>query len=294
MVNLIHINKILSQLPPAVVQAWQPHFESVNLEPGQILCEPGRPLGHLYFPLTAIVSWIYVLENGSTTEVAMTGREGVVGIYLLMGDTHTNNRALVQKGGSAIRIKLHVVLDSMLAGHPVQALFLRYVRAFISHMTQVSVCHRHHTLEQQLSCMFLLTLDRQDDNDMAMTHEMLANLLGVRREGRICCLEPSHTERAGGHEQAAHAQQLHEITTMRVERTDGGRRHLGRLGRRGHPRQSRLGAHRVASAAALMAARMRGYVPHRQMWPFMAVSISASLGVLFFASSVAACMIWPL
>lgn len=179
----IHLNKIISFLPSAVVTEWAPHFEHVDLKLGQVLYEPGRILGHLYFPLTAIVSWVRILENGASTKVAITGREGVVGIYLLMGAAQTLNRAIVQKAGSAIRLRLSVVLGSFNQGNAVQNILLRYTQTLFNQMAQGSVCHRHHSLEQQLCCMLLLTLDRQDDNTIVLTHELLASLLGVRREG---------------------------------------------------------------------------------------------------------------
>lgn len=179
----INLNKIISFLPSAVVTEWAPHFEHVDLKLGQVLYEPGRILGHLYFPLTAIVSWVRILENGASTKVAITGREGVVGIYLLMGAAQTLNRAIVQKAGSALRLRLSVVLNSFNQGNAVQNILLRYTQTLFNQMAQGSVCHRHHSLEQQLCCMLLLTLDRQDDNTIVLTHELLASLLGVRREG---------------------------------------------------------------------------------------------------------------
>jgi len=179
----INLNKIISFLSPAVIREWAPHFEQVELKLGQVLYEPGRVLGHLYFPLTSIVSWVRILENGAATKVAITGREGVVGIYLLMGAEQTLNRAIVQKAGSALRMRLSAVLNNFHHGNEVQRIFLRYTQTLFNQMAQGSVCHRHHSLEQQLCCMLLLTLDRQDSNTIALTHELLASLLGVRREG---------------------------------------------------------------------------------------------------------------
>lgn len=179
----IRLNKIISFLPANILNEWTPHFEHVELELGQVLYEPGRALGHLYFPITAIVSWVRILENGASTKVAITGREGVVGIYLLMGAEQTLNRAIVQKAGSALRLRLSVVLGNFNHGHEVQRIFLNYTQTLFNQMAQGSVCHRHHTLEQQLCCMLLLTLDRQDSPTIVLTHELLASLLGVRREG---------------------------------------------------------------------------------------------------------------
>jgi CRP-like cAMP-binding protein len=179
----IRLNKIISFLPSAIIDEWAPDFEHIDLQLGQVLYEPGRVLGHLYFPLTAIVSWVRILENGASTKVAITGREGVVGIYLLMGAEQTLNRAIVQKPGSALRLRLSAVLNKFNHGNEVQRIFLRYTQTLFNQMAQGSVCHRHHSLEQQLCCMLLLTLDRQDSPTIVLTHELLASLLGVRREG---------------------------------------------------------------------------------------------------------------
>lgn len=181
--NIYKLNKIIDTLPPGIFDEWGPHFELIDLTVGQVLHEPGRMVSHLHFPLTAIVSWVRVLENGDSTQVAMTGKEGVVGIYLLMGATHTHNRAVVQKAGAAIRLKLSVVLGSFNQGNSLQLLFLKYTQTLFTQIAQVSVCHRHHTLEQQLCRMLLLILERQDAHDIAMTHELMASQLGVRREG---------------------------------------------------------------------------------------------------------------
>lgn len=176
-------NKIISFLAPAIIDEWMPHFEWVHLEMGQVLHEPGRPLGHMYFPTTAIVSFLRPLTKGNATEVAVTGREGVIGMSPLLGSTQTIHRALVQKAGSFIRIRSNVVIDSFSQVNTVQKLILVYIRTLMTHMSQVSVCHKHHTLEQQLSRLLMLTLDRQNDNNIELTHEFLAILLGVRREG---------------------------------------------------------------------------------------------------------------
>lgn len=183
MQTTLNTNKIIGFLSDSAFEEWAPYFEPVDLALGQVLFEPGRIIGHLYFPLTAIVSWVHVLENGASTEIAITGREGVVGIYLLMGAAQTNNRAIVQKAGSAIRIRLSVVLNSFNQGNVVQKVFLRYAQNLMNQVSQVSVCNRHHSLEQQLCRMLLLTLDRQDSNTIVLTHELMASLLGVRREG---------------------------------------------------------------------------------------------------------------
>ena len=150
---------------------------------GKVIYEPGSILSHMYFPTTAIVSWVYVLENGASTEIAMTGREGVVGMYMLMGGGKSHNQAIVQTAGQAIRIPVKLVMDTFSQGHQVQSIFWLFTRGLITQMAQIAVCHRHHTVDQQLSRMLLLTLDRMDDNTIVMTHEVIASLLGVRREG---------------------------------------------------------------------------------------------------------------
>jgi CRP-like cAMP-binding protein len=176
-------NNILNLLPEATYQSWVPYFENVELAMGQVLYAPGSTLSHMYFPTTAIVSWVYVLENGATTEIAMTGREGVIGMYMLMGGGKTHNQAIVQTAGQAIRIPVHVVLHTFSQEQQVQSLFWMFTRALITQMAQIAVCHRHHTLDQQLCRMLLLILKRIDGNTIVMTHEVIASLLGVRREG---------------------------------------------------------------------------------------------------------------
>ncbi len=176
-------NNILNLLPEATYQSWVPYFENVELAMGQVLYAPGSTLSHMYFPTTAIVSWVYVLENGATTEIAMTGREGVIGMYMLMGGGKTHNQAIVQTAGQAIRIPVHVVLHTFSQEQQVQSLFWMFTRALITQMAQIAVCHRHHTLDQQLCRMLLLILKRIDGNTVVMTHEVIASLLGVRREG---------------------------------------------------------------------------------------------------------------
>ncbi len=144
---------------------------------------PGKTLNHIWFPTTAIVSWIYLLENGASTEVAMTGREGLIGLYLLLGSDRSSNTALVHTTGEAVRIRADVVMDSVRQDAGVQRLIFAYAQALITQMAQASVCHRHHNLEQQLCRLLLLTLDRLEGDTLHMTQELIASLLGVRREG---------------------------------------------------------------------------------------------------------------
>ena len=176
-------NNILALLPQSHYQAWAPYLELVSLEVGQVLYEPGTCKTHVYFPTTAIVSWVYMLANGASTEVAMTGREGMLGMYLIMGGVNYHNRAIVQTAGQAVRVPLHMVRNSFTHDKEVQSIFLHYMQSLITQMAQTSVCHQHHSLDQQLCRMLLLTLDRMDGNHIVMTHEIMSALLGVRREG---------------------------------------------------------------------------------------------------------------
>lgn len=158
-------------------------METVTLPMGKVLYEPGSILSHIHFPTTAIASCVYVLENGASTEIAMAGCEGVVGMYQLLGGGKCHNRTIVQTAGQAIRMPMSVVLRSFNDDHEVHRIFLLYIQALITQMAQIAVCHRHHTLDQQLCRMLLLTLQRMDDDTIVLTHEVMANLLGVRREG---------------------------------------------------------------------------------------------------------------
>ena len=176
-------NGLISLLPGPTLAEWTPHFERVELSLGQRLFDRSHTQEHLYFPLTAIVSWLNTLQNGSSTEVAITGREGMAGIFLLMGATQTQSNAFVQKAGSALRIRLSVVQESFDQNTDVQKIFLRFTRTVLTQLAQSTVCYRHHSLEQQLCRKLLHTLDRQDGEIILMTHELLAQALGVRREG---------------------------------------------------------------------------------------------------------------
>jgi CRP-like cAMP-binding protein len=175
-------NHILNALPEPLYATWHAHFEEVFLAEGQVLIEPGTSTGHVYFPLDAIVSWRYGLENGDSTEIAMVGSEGMVGLYLLLGKHSTFNQAVVQSAGHAIRMRLHVVLNSFNQGPDVQRLLLFFAHSLIHQMGQGSVCRQHHSIEQQLCRWLLMILDRQRSWQVHKTHEALSQLLGVRRE----------------------------------------------------------------------------------------------------------------
>lgn len=176
-------NQVLALLPESIFAAWSEHLEVVDLAMGKVLFEDGPWPSHVYFPTSAIVSFVYVLENGASAEVAMTGREGMAGMYLLMGGGKSHNRAIVHTPGQAVRLPLKVLQDSFKQNTEVQSIFLRFMQALITQMAQIAVCHRHHTLEQQLCRMLLLVLDRLDGHTIVMTHEVISQLLGVRREG---------------------------------------------------------------------------------------------------------------
>jgi CRP-like cAMP-binding protein len=176
-------NRLLAALPESEWQRWLPELESVAMPLGQVLYESGATLSHVYFPTTAIVSLLYVMENGSSAEIAVVGNEGIVGISLFMGGESTPSRAVVQSAGSGFRLKAPLVKDEFNRGGPVLHLLLRYTQALITQMAQTAVCNRHHSLDQQLCRWLLLSLDRLENNELVMTQELIANMLGVRREG---------------------------------------------------------------------------------------------------------------
>jgi CRP-like cAMP-binding protein len=175
-------NHLLAALPPAEWKRWQPQLELVTLPLGEVLYESGVTLSHVYFPTTAIVSLLYVLENGSSAEIAVVGNEGIVGISLFMGGESTPSRAVVQSAGSGFRMKAQTVKEEFLRP-PVLHLLLRYTQALITQMSQTAVCNRHHSLDQQLCRWLLLSLDRLHGDELIMTQELISNMLGVRREG---------------------------------------------------------------------------------------------------------------
>ena len=176
-------NHLLAALPAAELQRWLPELEWVNLPLGQVLCEPGRTLSHVYFPATAIVSLLYLTESGATAEIAGVGREGIVGISSFMGGEFTPNQAVVQSAGYGFRLKVSAIKEAFNRSGPVMQLLLRYTQALITQVAQTAVCNRHHCLDQQLSRLLLLSLDRLQGSELEMTQELIANRLGVRREG---------------------------------------------------------------------------------------------------------------
>lgn len=178
-----HGNDLLKALPLADWLRWQPLLEPVDLPLGKVLYESGRKLGYVYFPSTAIVSLLYVMEDGSSAEIAVVGREGVVGIALFMGGESTTSRAVIQSAGQGVRLKAASIKDEFNRSGPVMHLLLRYTQALITQMAQTAVCNRHHSLDQQLCRWLLLSLDRLQGTELVMTQELIANMLGVRREG---------------------------------------------------------------------------------------------------------------
>lgn len=173
----------MAALPDAQYRRWLPQLESVDLPLGHVLYESGKKLSHVYFPTTVVISLLYVLENGSSTEIAVVGNEGLVGISLFMGGGSTPSRAVVQSAGHSFRLNAKDLQDGFDRGGPVQHLLLRYTQALISQMSQTAVCNRHHTLDQQLCRWLLVSLDRLEGDELVMTQELIANMLGVRREG---------------------------------------------------------------------------------------------------------------
>jgi CRP-like cAMP-binding protein len=176
-------NFLLAALPDAEWQRWRYSVERVEMPLGQVLYEAGSTLTHVYFPTTSIVSLLYVMENGASAEIAVVGNEGLVGVSLFMGGESTPSRAVVQSAGYGLRLKAQLMKDEFDRAGPVLHLLLRYTQALITQMAQTAACNRHHTLDQQLCRWLLLSLDRLRVNELAMTQELIANMLGVRREG---------------------------------------------------------------------------------------------------------------
>ena len=178
-----HENHLLAALPTYIQQSWLPQLEPVQMPLGEVLYESGVTLGHVYFPTTAIVSLLYVMEDGASAEIAVVGNEGIVGISLFMGGESTPSRAVVQSAGQGFRLKAQVLKEEFNRAGPVLHLLLRYTQALITQMAQTAVCNRHHSLDQQLCRWLLLSLDRLQGDELVMTQELIANMLGVRREG---------------------------------------------------------------------------------------------------------------
>ena len=177
------LNDLLAALPRAEWERWLPQLELVQMPLGKVLYESGSKMSHVYFPTTSIVSLLYVMEDGASAEIAVVGHEGIVGISLFMGGSSTPSRAVVQSAGMGYRLQASLMMQEFNRAGPVLHLLLRYTQALITQMAQTAVCNRHHSLDQQLCRWLLLSLDRLSGNDLVMTQELIANMLGVRREG---------------------------------------------------------------------------------------------------------------
>jgi CRP-like cAMP-binding protein len=176
-------NHLLAALSPDDRQRWDGQLEVVNLTLGQVLYESGTKMRYGYFPTTAIVSLLYVLENGASAEIAIVGNEGLVGVPIFMGGDTTPSRAVVQSAGQAVRLRGDILRDDFDGSPSLMHLLLRYTQALITQMAQTAVCNRHHSVDQQLCRWLLLSLDRLPGDEILMTQELIANMLGVRREG---------------------------------------------------------------------------------------------------------------
>jgi CRP-like cAMP-binding protein len=176
------INHLLAALPTQEWERWRPQLEFVDMPLGQVVYESGATLSHVYFPTTAIVSLLYVLESGASAEIAIVGNEGLVGVSLFMGGESTPSRAVVQSAGQGFRLEASLMKREFDRAGPVLHLLLRYTQALITQMSQTAVCNRHHTLDQQLCRWLLLSLDRLQGTELVMTQELISNMLGVRRE----------------------------------------------------------------------------------------------------------------
>ncbi len=181
-------NYLLDALPVAEYERLLPHLELVQMPLGKVLYESGDELRHAYFPTTCIVSKLYVMENGSSAEIAVVGNDGIIGVALFMGGGTMPNRAVVRSAGYAYRLRAHLLMQEFDRSRgrrygTLQSLLLRYTQALITQMAQMAVCNRHHSLDQQLCRWLLLSLDRLPSNELIMTQELIAGMLGVRREG---------------------------------------------------------------------------------------------------------------
>ncbi len=176
-------NRLLAALPAEIQERLFPHLELTSLLLGESVYESGDTLEHVYFPTNSIVSLLYVLENGASAEISIVGNDGMVGVALFMGGGSTSSRAVVQSGGHGYRLSAKLFMAEVNRHSELLFLMLRYSQALLTQMSQTAVCNRHHTIDQQLSRWLLLSMDRLSGNRLIMTHELIANMLGVRREG---------------------------------------------------------------------------------------------------------------
>lgn len=176
-------NHLLAALPAEEFASLKPYLEPISLELGEVIYESGEQLEFVFFPTTAIVSLLYIMENGSTAEIGMTGNDGLVGVALFMGGMTTPNRAVVQSGGNAFRLPSKLLQSTFSTGGVFQSILLRYTQYLMTQISQTAVCNRLHSVEQQLCRWLLINHDLLQSNKLVMTHELIANMLGVRREG---------------------------------------------------------------------------------------------------------------
>jgi CRP-like cAMP-binding protein len=176
-------NRLLAMLPREEYERILPHLNHISFSLGEVIYESGGLMHYIYFPANAIISLLYMMENGSSAEMGMVGKEGLVGIALFMGGDTMPNRAVVQSAGGAFRMRAKVLQDEFARGGMFQRLLLRYTQALITQMSQTAVCNRLHEIEQQLCRWLLLSHDRLNSDELVMTQELIANMLGVRREG---------------------------------------------------------------------------------------------------------------
>jgi CRP-like cAMP-binding protein len=178
-----HQNHLLDALPTSDYERLAPYLELIQMPLGDVLYESGGRMRYVYFPTTSIVSLLYVMEDGASAEIAIVGNEGMLGISLFMGGDTTPSRAVVQSAGFGFRLKAELLKNEFGRFGPTMHLLLRYTQALITQMAQTAVCNRHHSVDQQLCRWLLLSLDRLQSNELSMTQELIANMLGVRREG---------------------------------------------------------------------------------------------------------------
>jgi CRP-like cAMP-binding protein len=176
-------NHLLELLPKPEFERISPFLEGIAMPLGSVLYEPGGELSHAYFPTTAIISLLYVMEDGASAEISVIGKEGLVGVALFMGGDTMPNRAVVQSAGYGYRLRARILRDECTRNGPMLSIMLRFTQALITQMAQTAVCNRHHSVDQQLCRWLLLSLDRLPGNELTMTQELIANMLGVRREG---------------------------------------------------------------------------------------------------------------
>lgn len=176
-------NQLLAALPSREWEKWRKHLQLLQMPLAHVVYEPGVAMEHVYFPITAIVSLLYVMHDGASAEIAVVGNEGLVGVSIFMGGASTPSRAVVQSAGIGCRVTTQFLMDEFNKAGPVLHLLLRYTQALITQMAQTAVCNRHHSLDQQLCRWLLLSLDRLQGDELVMTQELIANMLGVRREG---------------------------------------------------------------------------------------------------------------